>query len=112
MSVRETGAAISAGFLIWAAVIVVILVTSGIFLFFGRPFAKYSAETDRQVYQQSIQYQEGMQQDLARYCYEMKTKPDSATALKGMIREKAQVYHGPVSSDLQSCFNEAGAVQQ
>ena len=108
MRMREAATFLGLGIVGWAAVTVAVVATSVVVVVVSRPVANYQAETQREVYQNSLAYQEGAQSDMARFCYDMRTNPDHKQALAAMLREKARVYNGPMTRDLSACLTEAG----
>ncbi len=95
----------------FVAFILLVIGLNWLGLFTARPMAKYQAETDKQVYDTSRQFQQGTNRDVARYCEQMRTASnDSAKkAVASLIRSTLSTYNGPLSSDNQACAAEAGA---
>jgi hypothetical protein len=101
----------------WSALALLALVALGwalnwFGLFAARPMAKYQAETDKQVYDTSRQFQQGTNRDVARYCGQMRTASTGPArkAVAALIRTTLSTYDGPLSADNQACASEAGAL--
>jgi hypothetical protein len=75
----------------------------------GREAQKFDAETSAQVYDNSRQYQQGTNRDLARYCREWREAPDGGkNAVADLIRSTADTYEGKLTAANQSCLSEIG----
>lgn len=73
----------------------------------GRQSQKFDAETSAQVYDNSRQYQQGTNRDIARYCREWRAAEGPAqTAVAELIRSQMDTYQGSLTAANQSCVQE------
>ena len=73
----------------------------------GREARKFDAETSAQVYDNSRQYQQGINRDLARYCREWRGADGAAKlAVAELIRTTADTYEGELTPANQTCLME------
>ncbi len=75
----------------------------------GRPMAKYSEETRKQVYDTSRQYEQGTNRDILLHCRSMRTATTAAgrKAEAGYIRGIDTTFDGTLNSEAQACVSEA-----
>lgn len=107
----RTSSAITITFWI-AALAIIALVGWGLgwfSLFTGRPMAKYSEETRKEVYDTSRQYEQGTNRDIARYCEQMRGADSipSRKAVAALIRSTASTFDGRLTDDNTACIAEA-----
>lgn len=93
------------GAVIWYGAIIVAVGVVGFLLW--SQLAPRQEAVRRDVYDQSRAYQQGAQLNIARWCAEMRTKPEHAKAMAALIRDAAATYEGPLSGDNQSCILDA-----
>ena len=112
MSREETGGCLA--FAVAGVVMLIALVIAGwglgwFSLITGRPMAKYSEETRKEVYDTSRQYEQGTNRDIARYCEQMRGADSSASrkAVAGLIRSTASTFDGRLTDDNTACIAEA-----
>ncbi len=73
----------------------------------GREFKKFDAETNAQVYDESRQFQQGINRDLARYCREWKTADGVAkNAVATLIQDTASTYQGELTPANSKCVED------
>jgi hypothetical protein len=73
----------------------------------GREAQKFDAETSAQVYDNSRQYQQGINRDVARYCRDWKSSEGSAkVAIAELIRSTTDTYEGSLTPANQACIEE------
>ena len=73
----------------------------------GRVAAKYDAETSAQTYDNSRQYQQGINRDVARYCRQWRDADGAGKqAVAELIRSTTDTYQGPLTPANQVCINE------
>ena len=73
----------------------------------GREVQKFDAETSAQVYDNSRQFQQGTNRDLARYCREYQTSEGAAKkAVASLILSTADTYQGDLTPANQACLLE------
>lgn len=73
----------------------------------NREAQKFDAETSAQVYDNSRQYQQGVNRDLARYCREYREAEGAGReAVAELIRTTADTYQGPLTPANQTCLEE------
>lgn len=92
--------------------ILIVLISWGLgwfSLIASRPMQKYNTETQAQVYDTSRVYQQGTQNDIARYCEQMETAPSPSAkkAVAQLIRTTVSTYNGPLTQDDINCISEA-----
>lgn len=72
----------------------------------GRQSQKFDAETSAQVYDNSRQYRQGINRDLARYCRQLaEAPPQSRKAIADLIRTTADTYEGTLTDSNTSCLS-------
>lgn len=78
------------------------------FMFLGRPVAKYTEETRRQVYEESRAYQQGMAVDLDELCRQRKLTQDEGekAILAETIRLRAARFTGELPAHVEECIHE------
>lgn len=75
----------------------------------GREVQKFDAETSAQVYDNSRQYQQGTNRDVARYCREYRAANDGAKqAVADLIASTLDTYQGPLTPENEKCKMEIG----
>ena len=73
----------------------------------NREAQKFDAETSAQVYDNSRQYQQGINRDIARYCRDWRTAPESGKkAVEDLILSTADTYQGTLTQPNQDCLME------
>lgn len=73
----------------------------------GRQVQKFDAETSAQVYDNSRQFQQGTNRDLARYCREYHAATGAAkTAIATLIQDTASTYQGALTDANAACISE------
>jgi hypothetical protein len=73
----------------------------------NREAQKFDAETSAQVYDNSRQYQQGINRDLARYCREYRDAEGAGRkAVADLILTTADTYQGPLTPSNQACLEE------
>ena len=73
----------------------------------GREVQKFDAETSAQVYDNSRQFQQGTNRDIARYCREYRSTEGAAkTAVATLIQDTASTYQGPLTEANAACVSE------
>lgn len=91
-------------------VVVIGFFTSWFGLVTDRPQQIYKEQTRKEVRDNSIEYQDGMKRDIARYCEQMRdtSRPmSSRKAVAALMRSNASTYDGPLTDDNQTCLSEA-----
>ena len=72
-----------------------------------RQAQKFDAETSAQVYDNSRQYQQGINRDIARYCRQWREAGGSwKIAVAELIRSTVDTYQGPLNPSNQDCLSE------
>jgi hypothetical protein len=75
----------------------------------GREVQKFDAETSAQVYDNSRQYQQGTNRDLARYCREWREAQEGGKkAVASLIASTLDTYQGPLTPENEKCKMEIG----
>jgi hypothetical protein len=97
---------------------VVVLIALALFIFtmlggfgriIGREFQKFDAETSAQIYDNSRQFQQGTNRDIARYCRDWKDAPHSGQqAISDLIASTIDMYQGPLTPSNEKCKMELG----
>lgn len=96
---------------IFAALLTVGALTNWFGLIAGRPMAKYAEETRAQVYDESRQYNQGTNRDIARYCRDMRsTTGAGAKATAALILTTADTFGGELNQSNTECVAEAKAL--
>lgn len=73
----------------------------------NREAQKFDAETSAQVYDNSRQYQQGINRDLARYCRDWREADGAGReAVADLIHTTADTYEGPLTPANQTCLEE------
>lgn len=73
----------------------------------NREAQKFDAETSAQVYDNSRQYQQGINRDIARYCRDWREAEGAGReAVAELIRSTTDTYEGPLSPTNQTCIEE------
>lgn len=76
----------------------------------GREVQKFDAETSAQVYDNSRQFQQGVNRDIARYCREHATAEGPARqAVADLIRSTLDTYQGELTPANEACVSQIGA---
>lgn len=77
-----------------------------------RPMAKYGEETRRQVWENSISREQGVNHLIAGYCLNMRTAADPASkkAFARLILDQSGTFSGQLTDDSASCVSESNAV--
>jgi hypothetical protein len=71
----------------------------------GREAKKFDAETSAQVYDNSRQYQQGTNRDIARYCRDWQAAEGAArTAVADLILTTRDTYQGELTPANQACI--------
>lgn len=74
-----------------------------------RASQNYSAETSAQVSDNSRQYQQGINRDVARYCRQMaEAEGAGQKAVKDLILSTLDTYQGPLTPANQRCAAQIG----
>jgi len=77
--------------------------------FVGREAEKFDAETVAQVYDNSRQFQQGTNRDIARYCRDWQAAEGPArTAVADLIRSTLDTYEGELTPTNQACAAQIG----
>jgi hypothetical protein len=75
----------------------------------GREVQKFDAETSAQVYDNSRQYRQGINRDVARYCREWQAAEGPArTAVANLIRSTLDTYEGELTPANADCVAQLG----
>jgi hypothetical protein len=75
----------------------------------NREAQKFDAETSAQVYDNSRQYQQGINRDVARYCRDLaSTEGPARKAVEDLITTTLATYEGPLSDSNQRCAAQIG----
>lgn len=75
----------------------------------GREIKKFDAETSAQVYDNSRQFQQGTNRDIARYCREFRSTEGAAKeAVADLIASTLDTYQGPLTPENEKCKMEIG----
>jgi hypothetical protein len=79
------------------------------YLWLNRPAAKYSEETRRQVWEESVSREQGVNHLIAGYCFNMRTVTDPAQkkAFARLILDQSGSFSGELTADSQACVSEA-----
>lgn len=73
----------------------------------NREGQKFDAETSAQVYDNSRQYQQGINRDVARYCRQWAAAEGAGKlAVAELIRSTTDTYQGPLTPANQTCISE------
>lgn len=75
----------------------------------GREAKKFDAETAAQVYDNSRQFQQGTNRDIARYCRDWQAAEGPARiAVADLIRSTLDTYEGELTPANQACAAQIG----
>lgn len=75
----------------------------------GREAQKFDAETAAQVYDNSRQYQQGTNRDIARYCRDWQVAEGPAKrAVADLIRSTLDTYQGELTPANAACVSQIG----
>ena len=75
----------------------------------GRQAQKFDAETSAQVYDNSRQYQQGINRDVARYCRDYQaTEGPARNAVADLIRSTLDTYQGELTPANSACVANLG----
>lgn len=75
-----------------------------------RAAQNYNAETSAQVYDNSRQYQQGINRDVARYCRDLDiTDGPARRAVEDLILTTIDTYEGPLTESNKRCVAQIGA---
>lgn len=75
----------------------------------GREAQKFDAETAAQVYDNSRQYQQGTNRDIARYCRDYAAAEGPAKrAVADLIRSTLDTYQGELTPANAACVSQIG----
>jgi hypothetical protein len=75
----------------------------------NREAQKFDAETAAQVADNSRQYQQGINRDIARYCRDLaNTEGPARKALEDLIQTTLDTYEGPLTDANQRCTAQIG----
>lgn len=75
----------------------------------GREVQKFDAETSAQVYDNSRQFQQGTNRDIARYCRDYRSTEGAAQkAVADLIASTLDTYQGPLTPENEKCKMEIG----
>lgn len=74
-----------------------------------RQAQKFDAETAAQVYDNSRQYQQGLNRDIARYCFEYtKAEGPAKKAVADLIHSTLSTYQGELTPQNATCLSTLG----
>lgn len=109
MDDQETRNLIFGGVIAFVMLVLLVLLLNGTGLIWNRVASPYAEETRKLTYDESRQFQQGTNRDLARYCREWREATGAGkSAVADLIRTTADTYQGALTPANQACLSEIG----